>query len=66
MNSVQDIERAILALPKPDLKILRIWFDELEAEMWDQEFEEDVNAGRLDMLAQQALADLAAGRCTAL
>ncbi len=34
--------------------------------MWDQEFEEDVNAGRLDMLAQQALADLAAGRCTAL
>ena len=65
MNSVQDIERAILRLPKPDLRVLRGWFDELEAEMWDQEFEADVKAGRLDILAQQAIADLSAGRCTA-
>ncbi len=66
MNSVQDIERAILQLPKPDLRVLRVWFDELEAAMWDQEFEEDVNTGRLDMLGQQALTDLSAGRCTSL
>ncbi len=66
MNSVQEIERAILQLPKPDLRVLRGWFHDLEAEIWDQEFEEDVQAGRLDMLAQQALADLSAGRCTAL
>lgn len=66
MNSIQEIERAILQLPQPDLKVLRVWFDELEDAMWDQEFEEDVKAGRLDLLAQQALADLSAGRCTAL
>jgi hypothetical protein len=66
MNSLQEIERAIVQLPKPDLQVLRGWFDEFEAEMWDQEFEEDVKAGRLDRLAQQALADLSAGRCTAL
>ena len=66
MNSVQEIERAILQLPKPDLRALQRWFDALEAEMWDQEFEEDVNAGRLDRFAQQALDDLSAGRCTPL
>lgn len=66
MNSVQEIERAIIQLPKPELQVLRGWFDEFEAEMWDQEFEEDVNAGRLEFLAQQALSDLTAGRCTVL
>lgn len=66
MNSVQDIERAILQLPKPDLRALRRWFEALEAEVWDQEFEEDVHAGRLDRFAQQALDDLSAGRCTPL
>ena len=66
MNSLQEIEQAIVQLPKPELRVLRGWFDEFEAEMWDQEFEEDVKAGRLDILAQQALADLSAGRCTAL
>ena len=66
MNSVQDIERAIIRLPKPELQVLRGWFDEFEGEMWDQEFEEDVHAGRLELLAQQALSDLTAGRCTAL
>jgi hypothetical protein len=66
MSSVQEIERKILQLPKSDLRVLRGWFDDLEAEMWDQEFEEDVQAGKLDMLAQQALVDLSAGRCTPL
>ena len=40
MNSLQDIERAIVQLPKPDLRVLRRWFDEFEAEIWDQEFEQ--------------------------
>ncbi|MDY0093100.1 MAG: hypothetical protein RBT80_10415 [Candidatus Vecturithrix sp.] len=48
------------------MRALRQWFDNLEAEMWDQEFEEDVHAGRLDGFAQQALGDLFAGRCTPL
>lgn len=39
MNSIQEIERAILQLPKPELRVLRVWFDELEAAVWDQEFE---------------------------
>ena len=34
-----------------------------EWEAWCEQFEEDVNAGRLDHLGEEALEDLRAGRC---
>ena len=34
-----------------------------EWEAWCKQFEEDVNAGRLDRLSEKALEDLRAGRC---
>lgn len=36
---------------------------ETEWEEWSKQFEEDVNAGRLDHLSEKALEDLRAGRC---
>ena len=36
---------------------------ETEWEEWCKQFEEDVNAGRLDHLSEKALKDLRAGRC---
>jgi len=66
MSTVQDIEQAIRQLPPPDLAALRAWFAEFDAENWDRQFEADVNAGRLDALADEALRDLKAGRCTDL
>ena len=36
------------------------------AENWDKQFEKDVQAGRLDSLASEALEDLREGRCTDL
>jgi hypothetical protein len=41
-----------------------MWFAELDAEAWDRRIEDDVTAGRLDALADEALGDLRAGRCT--
>ena len=43
-------------------------YETLEAdwEAWDRQLEEDVKAGKLDQLAEEALADLRAGRCTNL
>jgi hypothetical protein len=35
---------------------------EPETRAWDRQFETDVAAGRLDALAEEALADLRAGR----
>ena len=66
MSTVQDIEKAIRQLSPEDLVALRTWFAAFDAEQWDQQFEEDVAAGRLESLAQEAIHDLREGRCTDL
>lgn len=66
MRTVQDIEEAIRQLAPQDFAALRTWFAAFDAEQWDTQFEEDVAAGRLDALAQEAIRDLQAGRCTEL
>ena len=66
MSTVQDIEQAIRQLSPEDLGALRIWFAAFDAERWDQQFEEDVAAGRLKDLAQEAVQALRDGQCTDL
>lgn len=66
MNTVQEIEKAIARLPENDLTALREWFDEFEAKMWDNQFEEDVKSGKLEKLANQAIDDFRAGECKEL
>jgi hypothetical protein len=66
MRDLSEIERAVSQLSEEDLAAFRIWFAEFDAEIWDRQFEEDVAAGRLDGLAQQALQHLQEGRCTDL
>lgn len=41
----------------------RDWFDQFDQEAWDQQFEEDVASGKLDSLANQAIADFKVGKC---
>jgi hypothetical protein len=66
MTTVDEIEQAIRKLPPEDLTALRAWFAEYDAEAWDRDLEQDVQAGRLDELAREALDDLDAGRTTDL
>ena len=64
MDSVREIEAAVLGLSEAELTAFRTWFAEFDAAAWDRRFEDDVAAGRLDALADEALDDLRAGRCT--
>ncbi|MFI5456484.1 MAG: hypothetical protein ACHRXM_13625 [Isosphaerales bacterium] len=64
MSIVQEIENVIRKLPAEDLAALRAWFAEFDADAWDRQFEQDVAAGRLDELAEEALRDLREGHCT--
>lgn len=64
--TLNDIEIAITDLPPDDLAKFRAWFVEFDADAWDRQIEEDVKAGRLDELAEEALQDHAAGRTTEL
>ena len=66
MTTVQEIEKAVAHLPRPDLDKFRTWFNTFDADAWDKQFEEDVQGGKLDSLADQALDDLNRGRCTEL
>ena len=63
MSTIAEIETAVSRLSPEELSAFRAWFTEFDAEAWDRQFEEDVAAGRLDVLAEEALRDLRAGRC---
>jgi len=63
MSTLQEIEHAVRQLSSQDLAAFRAWFAELDAAAWDRQIEEDVAAGRLDALADEALNDLQQGRC---
>ena len=66
MSNLPEIERAVSQLSPEELSAFRDWFAEFDAEIWDQQFEEDVAAGRLNQLAEKALQHLQEGRCTDL
>ena len=66
MTTVREIEDAVTRLPGSDLDEFRAWFARFDAEAWDREFDKDARNGKLDRLADRALADLAQGRCTGL
>ena len=62
MTMIDQIESAILNLPPEDFRRLLKWFIELDQRRWDEQLERDVAAGRLDALADEAVADYEAGR----
>jgi hypothetical protein len=62
MTTIEEIERAISGLPEDELARLRAWFDEFDADLFDRKIEGDAQSGRLDRLADQAIADLGKGR----
>jgi len=62
MSTIQEIERAVSDLPPEELSRFRAWFLEFDAQVWDEQLESDVASGRLRALADEACADLRAGR----
>jgi len=55
MRRVEDLETAVDSLSQEEYSRFRRWFLDRDWEKWDQEIEEDANAGRLDFLAQEAV-----------
>ena len=66
MTGIPEIDIAVAKLSRQDLSAFRDWFQAFDADAWDRQLEADVSAGRLDMLAEEALRDLREGRCTDL
>ena len=55
MSNVDQIKAAINALPKRDYIQLRQWFSEMDWQLWDQQIQEDSDAGTLDFLIKEGL-----------
>lgn len=66
MPSLQRIESQIAALPEQELRQFRSWYDEFDAQRWDRTLAADINNGKLDSLAAEALAHYGAGQCKPL
>ena len=66
MGKVEKIEQDVQALSPEELAQFRAWFLEYDWAAWDRQVERDVQAGRLDALAEKALCDHAAGKTTPL
>lgn len=59
---LSDLENAVATLAPNDLARFRAWFDAFYAARFDEKIERDAASGKLDGLADAALADLRDGR----
>ncbi len=57
MTSIQAIEQAVQQLPAHELAEFRRWFTQFDEAVWDAQIEADADAGKLDGLAAEALAE---------
>lgn len=66
MSKLDEIEKAVAGLPPNELAKFREWFDQFAGDLFDRKIECDAEEGRLDRLAERALADLRSGRAQEL
>ncbi len=55
MGTLQEIEQAIDRLPQDEVFALSEWLQQRIDFQWDKQFEGDVEAGRLNAVAQKAI-----------
>ena len=62
MSKIEALKSQIKQLSAEEFAELRRWYAGFDAAHWDRQLEADVNAGRLDALAEKALRALPAGQ----
>ena len=62
MSIVESVEYAVAKLSPVELAEFRRWFAQFDTEAWDAQIEADAEAGKLDALAAEALAEYNAGK----
>ncbi len=61
-TNVEEVERAVAQLPPDQQRQFRAWYEKFASEAWDDQIERDIVAGKLEALAQPAIADHKAGK----
>ncbi|ACI56102.1 hypothetical protein GGI64_002863 [Rhizobium leguminosarum] len=62
MTKLEQVEKSVAELDKQEFEAFSTWFEALQAERWDRQMETDAASGKLDHLAEKALADFRAGK----
>ena len=62
MRKVEKLENEVQQLSPDELAAFRDWFRRYDSDEWDKEIERDVLAGKLDKLAEEAIAAHKAGK----
>ena len=62
MSELEKLEKHVQGLSPEELKAFRAWFAEFDHALWDRQIESDAKSGKLDRLANEALADYKAGK----
>jgi hypothetical protein len=57
MSTIEQIETAVLTLAPDESQRLRQWFSDVDYHRWDEQIERDVADGKLDTLAEEAIAE---------
>ncbi len=61
--SVKEIQTAIVELPQEELANLLDWIEAYQADQWDCQIAQDVEAGRFDVLRHRVREQRQAGLC---
>ena len=62
MTTAEEIEKAVERLPPKELARFRAWFEAFDAAQFGASIARDAHAGKLDTLADEALAAHRAGK----
>jgi len=66
MANIAEIKRAISKLCADELAKFRAWFETFDAARFDEKIRRDAETGKLDRLANEALAEFRKGRAREL
>jgi hypothetical protein len=64
--SLAQLEKEVQNLSPGEFGAFTRWLEEYAARRWDEQFEKDVAAGKLDALGKKADSAFEAGECTEL
>ncbi|PZV28254.1 MAG: hypothetical protein DCF12_00620 [Snowella sp.] len=62
MTKLQLIQTEIETLTDHEFTYLKNWINELDAQQWENQIEEDSNSGRLDFLIEESLLEKSKGQ----
>ncbi|MFQ5686994.1 MAG: hypothetical protein ACE5GV_10075 [Candidatus Scalindua sp.] len=62
MTNVEAVEKEIERFTPTELAEFRRWYANFDADAWDEQIEADAASGKLEVLAEEALAEYEAGK----